>query len=210
MFLSTLHTLRGISPAIMWMEEAAFSKQEMFLNVIVPIMEVQLTALIMISTLVDMFNWMTKLMNAKDEKGEPICNVLQQTLVCDRCMESKKPQECTHKLHEIPPYKDQRKLSVVRCIMGEHHQLLLRESMGVIGENGDTIFPIKYLKKLKEKETFKWQTSSVQAPTTVYLGCDPNAGGKNETAMIAMVNHNGMKVVCLIFRENRGFFLSVV
>lgn len=180
------------------MDEAGFTKQDLFLNVLLPITEVRNTALILISTLVDVWNYLTVLMNLTDpETNDTIFNVFQQTLVCDRCMQTDRPQDCRHKLHEIPPYKSAEKLDIVKLIYGSDVQLLQRESMGIIGETGGEIFQRKWLKRLVEKERFDWKTSNNASPKFVFVGCDPNAGGANETAVVAIVNHDGRNVVSI-------------
>ena len=190
--------MRGVGPNPLWVDEAGFTKQDLFLNVLLPITEVRNTALILISTLVDMWNYLTVLMNLKDpETNENIFNVFQQTLVCDRCMQTERPQDCRHKLHEIPPYKSAAKLDVVKHIYGSDVQLLQRESMGIIGETGGEIFTRRWIKRLMEKEHYDWEKSTGRPPTFVYVGCDPNAQSvqRNETAVVAVVIHGGSYIV---------------
>ncbi len=114
----------------MWVDEGGFMNEDLFLNVIVPILEMLRCVLIITSTLVDMWNYLTELINLKDPAtGKFVFNTYQLTLICDRCMKSDNPEDCRHKLYEIPPHKASHKLDLVKLMYGKNIQLLQRESM---------------------------------------------------------------------------------
>ena len=67
-----------------------------FYEVVVPLLELDRTALICISTILDPLNYYSKLLELKDERGEPFFQVHKFIMACDACLEKGTPQSCTH------------------------------------------------------------------------------------------------------------------
>lgn len=65
-------------------------------EVVVPLLELDRTALICISTILDPCNYYSKLLELKDENGDSFFQVHRFTLACDACIEAGTPEQCTH------------------------------------------------------------------------------------------------------------------
>lgn len=181
----------------MWVDEGAFMEEALFLNVIVPIMEMMNCVLIITSTLVSMYNYLTELMHLKDpDTGLPIFNVYQQSFICDRCQRGDRPQDCRHRLYEIPPHKSATKKKLISHIYGEKNAMLMaRESMGVLIDAKNYSLDPRDIEAVENKDLFDWETTMESPPTHVFIGCDPNAMGRNKTAYVAMAMVGGAPVV---------------
>ena len=170
----------------MWVDEAAFMDPELFFNVILPIMEIAVTALIMISTLVSIWNYLCDLMKITFAGSkETVFNVLQQTLVCDRCMEKGRATSCIHKRHELPPFKNAGKATIVQLIYGRRRlELYKREALGIVSEGGGGYIFQSWLDAFREKEYFDWRKTNTPKPKYVFVCVDPNASGSNHTGVV--------------------------
>ena len=104
-----------------------------FHNVILPLLEMQLAVLILISTPVSCWNFLQELLHLKfPGTDEYICDRYIVTLICDMCLKfSKEPSACTHNLKYLPEWKSSEKLDIVKLILKDNQTILKRESMGV-------------------------------------------------------------------------------
>jgi len=78
---------------------------KMFHEVIVPLLEIETTALICISTPQDSTNFYSMMFEMKDAAGELLFNQIQLRMVCEDCKASANPQDCTHMKHLLPKWK---------------------------------------------------------------------------------------------------------
>ena len=62
-------------------------------EVIVPLLSMQSSVLLCISTLLDGGNHYSKMINLKDPSGNPVFESVAITLVCDECMKSEHPEK---------------------------------------------------------------------------------------------------------------------
>lgn len=67
-------------------------------EVVVPLLSMQSSVLLCISTLLDGSNHYSKMINLTDETGAKVFESLQISLVCDACLKSENPEKCTHKV----------------------------------------------------------------------------------------------------------------
>lgn len=181
----------------MWVDEGGFMEEALFLNVLVPILEMMRCVLIITSTLVDMYNYLTELMQLKDPAtGCLVFNVYQQTFICDRCQRSEHPEKCKHKLYEAPPHKSMAKRGIVQLLYGEKNAALMaRESMGVILNSDQLCLNPKDIDIIEQHKPFDWEEAKCAPPTYVFIGCDPNAMGANHTAYVALAIIDGRPMV---------------
>lgn len=167
---------------------------DVFLQVMVPLIEMKGAVLIMISTLVDKFNFYTKLLYLVDPAtNRPAINTYVCELVCASCKRRKDPTRCRHMLHLIPKWKNPAKLGVVALLYGAEKALMARESMGIISDDASSWFASRHIEHLMGRDTFSG--SMYLKPPWVMITCDPNAGGSNGLSFTAMVYHNGQYVV---------------
>ena len=111
--------------------------EELFLQVVVPLLEMQKTSLLAISTIPPGRDCFFNNMLTLEEDGDLVFNVLQVRLVCDVCLKEGRT-ECSH-VDTLPPWKADR-LSFVKKLYGDREDLLKRESLGLSAMDPRSIF----------------------------------------------------------------------
>jgi len=71
----------------------------------VPLLEIETTALICISTPQDSTNFYSMMFEMKDAGGELLFNQIQLQMVCEDCKLGPNPSQCTHMKHLLPKWK---------------------------------------------------------------------------------------------------------
>jgi hypothetical protein len=199
-----------VSADVIYCDETSFMNTEVFYQVIIPIFEMSKTTLICISTPMDTFNFYTALVNLVHPKtGLPIFNTYRLELICERCKKKKYPARCKHKLGYIPPWKSQDKLEIVKIIYQDMQHVLQRESLyiilfiykknthieyrGVVSDQGNSCIDLENVKTFNAKK--EWDYEGKDDARFVLVFMDPNAGGKNEMAIIAGTHIDGQRIV---------------
>ena len=93
---SCAKTLRGTGGDVIYLEEAAFMALDVFFEVVVPLLEMETTALIAISTPLDGLNFYSEMFELKGADGKPLFNTLRVGLSCQKCQDEGKAESCTH------------------------------------------------------------------------------------------------------------------
>lgn len=200
---SNAKTLRGVGGDILYLEEAAFMSMDVFFEIVTPLLEMQRTALIAISTPQDATNFYSELFDLKDSSGEELFNTMRVSLICDACLESDHPERCPHRKHLIPPWKSDAKLQMVKDIYGDQTQLLQRESMGVITEDASSVFPQDHVEWIFEQEIGPPPTMT---PSILFCVCDPTGGGSSRMSLITfMLWRNAVYIVAMDAKRANGF-----
>src|SRR4051812_37712082 len=91
----------------MILEEAAFMPRELFEVVCVPLMGVDHTVTLGISTPDDENNYYSELFNIKTKDGEHLFKVIPVGLACEACIASGKAEKCPHRSNVLPAWKSQ-------------------------------------------------------------------------------------------------------
>lgn len=125
---SRVSTLKGVGGDVVICEEAAAMDMAVFYEVVVPLMQLDRTALICISTVLGADNFYSKLLKLKDDKGSDFFNKHEFYLACKACMDADIASECTHKMNELPPWQSARKHQRIRAMMSDQKELLERET----------------------------------------------------------------------------------
>ena len=120
---SSVKTLKGVGGDVIICEEAAAMDTAVFYEVVVPLLELDRTALICISTILDPCNYYSKLLELKDENGDSFFQVHRFTLACNLCIEAGTPEACTHMFRELPPWQSARKHRKIRAMMADEPEL---------------------------------------------------------------------------------------
>lgn len=186
--------LRGQSANIVILEEAAFIDKKMFQVVVAPLMGVNDTVVVAISSPSDNNNYYSELIDMTDDDGNSFFKVIRVEGVCEECKRAGLDLECQHMAHVLPPWKSQARLDrIMRYYKGkEDEEIFKMENQGTIGNTRELVYRKEYIELLraKEKHTF------THAVTAIHVAFDPHGGGKqSDTAMIAMVYDQGMQVV---------------
>ena len=198
--------LRGQTANVVIMEEAAFMKEEVFLYVIVPLMSVQYTVVLSISTPEDDQNFYSVLLSKKDDSGMPLFRVLPIGLACESCQKSGKAADCPHNRDQLPSWKSTEAQKLQKRILPP--EVYQTEALGLIVSRKRYAF-----NKPSIERTFTQNRIRVcDAVGVVYIMVDPsgNGSGKSDLALIAFVlDAYGNHVVSFFcfnsyFREKKG------
>lgn len=154
-----------------------------FYEVIVPLMEVEGTATICISTPLDGFNFYSELTELKDDKGRHIFNV-------------------KHIKGNVPvPWKSVEGKSRVQAIYGTGRAAMFQREINgeIVGDSNNTAFRADKLKRWFEKVplTGPYDTDD----QTIYIAVDPNGGASgsdgpgSDTAIVSFIASGGAIVI---------------
>jgi hypothetical protein len=184
--------LRGVGGDLILLEEAAFMPIKMFHEVIVPLLELETTALICISTPQDSSNFYSMMFEMVDAGGEKLFNQIQISMVCEDCKLGPHPEKCTHMKHLLPKWKSGGKQDMVRQIYGDNTEDMLRESMGVTTNDSCAIFQDSWLDVFANRSPFV----ASGPPSVVFIACDPNGGGSSQMAIVSLFQEHNNFAVC--------------
>ena len=84
---------------------------EVFYEVIVPLLEVDATAMIAISTPQDSLNFYSEMFTMKGPDGRSLFRTIEVGLACKACLAIGRGADCPHMVDEIPPWKSKEKVS---------------------------------------------------------------------------------------------------
>jgi len=164
-----------------------------FYEVVVPLLELDKTALICISTILDSFNFYSKLLELKDENGDPFFVQHSFVMACDRCQADGTPEKCTHMFHSLPPWQSERKHLKIRAMMADQPELLARETMGLQSDTFGRAFLAPHLRAFQRRPPFP---PPVEPVKHVIMAVDPSGGGsKSHFACVTCYWHRGHVVV---------------
>ena len=184
--------LRGVGGDLILLEEAAFMPIKMFHEVIVPLLELETTALICISTPQDSSNFYSMMFEMVDMAGEKLFNQINVSMVCEDCKLGAHPENCTHMKHLLPKWKSGGKQDMVRQIYGENTADMLRESMGVTTNDSAAVFDDEWLHIFATRPVY----TPVNTPSFVFVAVDPNGGGSSQMAIVSMYMDANNFAVC--------------
>lgn len=183
--------LRGVGGDVIYLEEAAFMDLKMFNEVIVPLLELETTALICISTPQDSTNFYSLMFEMKDPSGAHLFNQQKIEMVCEDCKRGPHPENCTHMKHLLPRWKSGAKQDMVKQIYGDNATDMLRESMGVTTNDSCSVFAQRWVDNFKKRPPY----SFVNRPKYVFIGCDPNGGGESEMCVFSCTMEAGQFII---------------
>ena len=113
---------------------------------VVPLLSMQQSVLLCISTILDSGNHYTKMMELVDDYGNTVFETIKITLVCDDCMKTDRaqanqtnllhshnsdlclladPEKCRHKLASMPRWLSSAKVETVRKLLAEVRTTIL-------------------------------------------------------------------------------------
>ena len=80
--------MKGVSGDVIILEEAAYCDPGLVSEVVVPLLSMQQSVLLCISTILDSGNHYSKMMEMTDDYGHNIFETIKITLVCDDCLKT--------------------------------------------------------------------------------------------------------------------------
>lgn len=152
-----------------------------------PLIGMEKSVLVMISTPVDTYNLFTKLMGTVDPRdGFKLFLVVDMELSCGRCKKKGRPERCTHRLKYLPPWKSQDKQDIINLIMADQQTVLVRETFGIVSDEGDSYIPKMAIDKWFQAPRVKPDTG--ESAELVVITVDPNAAGSGNSSEMAIVS----------------------
>ena len=162
---------------IIVIDEAAHISLDLFYETIVPILELTNTALLAISTPLDEFNYYSKLVEQKDENGDPFFKTIKAGRVCDDCM--RLPYDQMIKCDHVPDgahWKNPHKLKRLKVLYEGDEARAARELGGIPASDFTACFQKPDIEKLYTNP----HITTTRMPDCLYLTVDPNGGGASD------------------------------
>jgi hypothetical protein len=160
------------------LEEAAHLKPALFHQVIVPLMTVDHTAFLAISSPGDTQNYYSLLTDLKNHKKEPLFLTIRIGVACDACVEAEK-ENCEHIPNPRPAWKTHGRHELVRSIYADNKELMQREAEGRIVSTGRVlVFPKKFVEACMDPG--RRVDLAHGGPTLIHSTIDPSGGGGSE------------------------------
>lgn len=190
---SNLATLKGVGCDIGIMEEFTRCDPAVWQEVVVPLLGVNGTAIVAISTPLGEDNWYTSLIQKKTEDGERLFNVVQYSLVCDECRRKGIATECSHMIDLLPPWKSESRQRLVKFLLSDSSDLYLTEAMGEISSSNSRCFT--------EDLINQWILRPVTHPVSVnrsgfvFVAVDPTSGIRSELAIVSLYFDQNQRLV---------------
>ncbi len=178
-----VQTLRGVNFDIGIAEEAASMSQDVFYKIIVPLLEVDKTALLCVSTPLSEFNFYSVLTDVTTDDGTLVFETQRVTLACPKCakmrerMGVKESGTCKHKEDVIPKWKCPDRHRQVEAIYKSVDRTddFQRESQGVITSVEGYIFLPPMLQYIHDQ--FRAPAENNHVPPFMIITIDPDGGG---------------------------------
>ncbi len=153
------------------------------------------TSLLAISTPLDEFNFYSKLVELKDDKGRPFFKTIRAGRICQDCLLL--PNDEMLKCDHVPDgahWKSQPKLKRLKVIFRDDEARGLNELGGIIASNFVACFQKRDIETL-----FLAPPRVTRAmPDALIITIDPNGGGPSKLGIISGY-HDGCEVVVSLF-----------
>ena len=160
------------------LEEASRLDYAVFSEVIVPLLGVRNTALIGISTPLEENNFYSQMLLQKKPNGDPLFNVVEITLLCDKCKAAGE-LTCPHNT-EMPPWKTGQRQELVKQLMSNDKEMYKREQLGINSKNDTSAFNSGSVDRLCNNYVVG---RDVIGGGEVFIAVDPAGGGASCMAL---------------------------
>lgn len=172
------------------MEEAAFISPTVFYKVVVPLLGVENTGLVGISTPGGSNNYYSILINQK-LNGEYLFQMLAVGLSCNACQDEGKSNSCPHRRSVLPAWKNDALQALQKAILPP--EIYAAEALGINADSKQPAFNgAEVSKAFAAKRVFIKSTIPHKGFVWIYL--DPSPGGasagKSRMALTAFVVTN--------------------
>lgn len=173
------------------LEEAAHLKAALFQNVIVPLLTVDHTALLAITSPGDEQNYVSVIQDLVDAQGRPLFKNIRIGMMCKKCLEAGK-EKCGHELKRLPAWKSEARHDLVRAIFGQNQEAMKREAEGLIVSSRVYLLGKKNIDAFVARAPHQFQFD-VQL---IEIGIDPSGGGsQSDYSIVSKCVENGKHVV---------------
>ena len=155
------------------------------------------------------FDNFCKKIQAENQENKFFFHLINHSLVCEKCLETN-PQQCSHKLFLIPPWKSiQRFESLRRMVPGKQKEEFQAEVFGVLKRSTTTFFPKKIVaaslkwssaRDLRDVE-FVGLSSAETDRFVIYCAIDPASHQKSSMGLCALAYTSTGRIVLLAASE---------
>lgn len=191
-FLCCFTGLRGCTADVIILEEAAYLDPQLFHQVIVPLLTVDHTALLAISSPGDEFNYYSILQDLKNQYGLPLFKNIKIGLACDSCV-ANNVEVCPHVMKKLPAWKSEGRHELVRAIYAGNTDIMRREAEGQVVSNRIYLYPKKWVDAFERQDTEGFYYGTAQY---VHISIDPSGGGSQSDFVIcSMIKERGKWIV---------------
>ena len=194
------YTNRGTGGDAAILEEAAYIRPDLVYQVVLPVLNTG-CALIAISTVSpDQSNFLAKMVQARDGRGNPVLNTIDLKLVCDSCLLRDLALKCKHMLGQLPAWQQRGRHETIQKLMETDDQsdTFLVEMRGVTSDGmKKPAFDPTAVRELRESPDYIWTPSGGDIKH-IFVALDPSAGGaQSEYAVVsAFEGPNDELVIC--------------
>ena len=150
------------------------------------------TALLAISTPLDEFNYYSKLVEQKDENGDPFFHTVKAGAACDDCMRlsHKEMLKCTHVVND-QHWKNPHKLKRLKILYEGDEARGVREMVGAAASSFSPCFEAKDIEQLFSLPPIR----PLAMPDAIYMCVDPNGGGPSTMGCVSGYYDGNTRVV---------------
>lgn len=157
--------------------------KELFEVVCVPLMGVNHTVTLGISTPDDENNYYSELFNIKLSDGTPLFKTVPIGLACEKCINKGKADKCRHRLGILPAWKSEENQELQRMILGA--EIFRREAQAEVMSSVKRAFRANLIKAWFEAPRIRLSPHQ----GSLFIAIDPTGGGihSSEMAIVAGV-----------------------
>ena len=127
-------------------------------------------------------NHYSELCNTKNKNGEDVFRTIRVGLVCDACREAGLAASCTHRAADVPNWKSDEGREDVNALYGDRTTLLLRESLGVVCDDANTVFPVAHVNAWYARPPVALEGSRIENIFIAYV--------ENNFVLVEMLRNN--------------------
>ena len=192
-----MHTNRGTGGDAAILEEAAYVRPELVYQVVLPTLSTG-CSLIAISTISpDESNFLSKMVEAKDARGNPLLNTLNMKMVCETCERRGLELTCKHKLGQLPQWQQRGRHDDIQRLMATQgdESTFLVEMRGIVADGQKKpAFNAKAMRELMTgtEKIYVHDGSDIRH---IFVALDPHGGGAQSEYAVTSAFYIGEKMI---------------
>ena len=177
-------TLRGTGGDLIVLEEAAYIDESIFNEVVIPLLEIEVTSVIAISTPSTEDNYYSKLRDLRTKAGVPVFTVFTAKRMCPVCVAEGK-DTCVHLEVDKAPWKSGGKRDIVEALYGANTVLAKRELEGTVMDDMQSAYSKRMVHATFDAPRIRFR-GGIDPPKVVYVAIDPSGGGASKFSMASL------------------------
>ena len=171
-------SLKGVGGNIVILEEAAYCDPQVVKEVVVPLLAMRESVILCISTLLVHNNIYSKMFEVCRPDGTLLFENISVRMICDECLKTERPEECTHKTSELPRWISTDNIEDIKILLQDDPELLLQESMGISADTTTRAFSEDHIQAWVSRPPVRGDYFRY-----IYTAVDPAGGGASAFAI---------------------------